>query len=169
MITRSFCFGIATLLWVTAAGAQQPVVNRSWDSVTILLKRGSGVAVTRKDQARFEGSTRRIDAGSITLLFPDTSELTIPVRDVSRVEWTGVRTRRVLLYGVPLGFLIGGTASLLIDNYGPHTDSKGRQTFYPGESFGMGGLFIGIPLGAIIAAALPVGPPLYDAGRNNRP
>lgn len=135
---------------------QQP----SWAALQSRAAAGSRVIVTLTDCARLEGRVARIDPGSLTLTLERGPARHVAARDVARVTRADARRSRVLRYGIPVGALVGGITVLAIDSRSSNPE--------PGEAFAMGAALIGAPAGALVAAAVPVGP-LYDAGPCRRP
>lgn len=134
--------------------AQQSGVNQSWSVLRSSVSPGTPVTVTRLDHSRLEGKLLAIDDRSITV-GPENVRQVVDASNVLRVELAGVRRRRVLQYGVPFGMLAGGLVTMAIDNRSKHPE--------PGQAFAMGAVFAGLPLGALAATAIPLGPPLYEA------
>jgi hypothetical protein len=57
-----------------------------------------------------------------------------------------------------IGTVVGGVTVWAIDSQSSHPSS-------PSEAAGMGAIFVGLPGGALVGAALPIGRPLYEAAQ----
>ena len=151
---------VGDTVWVTQAPQlavekkTEGGINRSWEDLLGSARIGKKITVTLVDSSSMEGKLLAIDAGSITVEQPG-GPRTITAGDVLRVRYAGVRQRHVR-YGMLIGAVVGGLATWAIDSQSSHPSSAG-------EAVGMGALLIGLPVGAIVGAALPVGPPLYGA------
>jgi hypothetical protein len=110
--------------------------------------------VTLADATEVRGRLYSIDSRSITV---EQSEglRTIAAADVVRVRSAGVRRRHVLR-GMLIGSVAGAVGFVVIDQRSTHPSTKV-------EAAALGAVFVGLPVGALIGAALPTGPPLYEA------
>jgi hypothetical protein len=144
----------AAASFARAADAQQPRSVSSWESLAARAPAGTRVTVVRADNTHVDGKIVIIDAAGITIARDD-SRYRVSAGDVLRVTRAGVRRDRVLRYGIPIGMIVGGLVTAAVDAGSSHPET--------GEAFAMGAVLIGLPLGAITAAAIPVGPPLYEA------
>jgi len=151
---------VGDTIWVTEAprfNVRQEAgtgVNRSWDALTGSVETGRKVTVTLMSSTNLEGRLLGIDERSITVEQPGGSRA-IPATEVLRVRYAGVRKRHVL-YGMLVGAVAGGLTLWAIDSQSSHPSSAT-------EAVGLGAVFFGLPGGALVGAALPIGPPLYEA------
>jgi hypothetical protein len=139
------------------SGASGADTNRSWDTLVTTVTIGEKLTITLADMTSADGKLLGIDPRSIRIEAPE-GPRAIAAGDVVRVRHAGVRKRRVL-HGILIGMVAGGLASFAIDQHSSHP--------YAAEAAGMGAIFIGLPGGAIVGAALPIGPPLYEAANAN--
>lgn len=135
-----------------AAGAD-PAVNHSWDTLAGMVEPGRKLVITLVDSTNVEGKLDAIDTQSISIAQPG-GVRTIEVADVLRVRDAGVRKRHVF-YGMLIGAVAGAVGTVAIDHHSSHPEAA--------QAAGMGAILIGLPGGALVGAALPVGPPLYEA------
>lgn len=151
---------VGNTVWVTEApllGVEQKAgagVNRSWDALVGSIKIGKKVAVNLVNSTTVEGKLLAIDERSITVE-QSGKPLVVAGADVLRVRYAGVRKRHVL-YGMLIGAVAGGVTFWAADKLSDSPD--------PYESGAdIGAIVIGLPAGAAVGAALPIGPPLYEA------
>jgi hypothetical protein len=148
-------------LWTTAhACLAAGEVNRSWEELMRSIISSKEVVVTRMNSARVEGKVLSLTAESITVnarvlvsRSPDVFKKMdgeVPRSDVFRVRYAGIQRRHILW-----GLLIGGAVAAAVL---PSTEDR-----HKGEAAVMGALFIGFPIGGVVGAAWPPGPPLYEA------
>jgi len=149
-------------VWVTEAPQLEAEkktgagINRSWDVLVGSVKAGKKVNVTLMSSSDVEGKLLAIDAGSITVERSGAPRV-IAAADVLRVRYANIRQRHVL-YGMLIGAVAGGVAFWAADKASSSPD--------PYESGAdIGAIVIGLPLGAVVGAALPIGPPLYEAAQ----
>lgn len=153
---------VGDTIWVTEAPqltVQQkatPGINRSWDALVGSVRSGRKVTVTLMSSTAVEGKLLAIDERSITVEQSDGPRV-IAAADVLRVRYAGIRRRHVL-YGMLIGAAAGGLTVWAIDRQSSHPSSAA-------EAVGMGAVFVGLPCGALVGAALPIGPPLYESAR----
>ena len=129
-------------------------VNRSWEHLARIIVLGKKVSVTRMNAAVVEGKLIGISADSITVLEQGALQ-TVERGDVFRVRYAGIRKKRAL-WGMAIGAVVGAVALVSVDARSSHPDKKVDAAV-------LGALFLGIGPGAIVGAALPIGPPLYEA------
>jgi len=142
---------LATLfLPVVASGAE---INRSWDTLATTAKAGKKVTVTLMNASSVEGKLLAIDSRSITVQQPGGSK-TIGAEDVFRVRYAGIRKRHAL-YGMLVGMPVGAISLWAIDRNSDKPNAVDAAV--------LGAVFFGLPGGAIAGAAMPIGPPLYEA------
>jgi hypothetical protein len=144
---------LATLFFpFVASGAE---INRSWDTLAGTVKTGKKVTVMLMNSSSVEGKLLAIDSHSITvqqLAGPQTIE----AAEVFRVRYAGIRKRHAV-YGTLIGAPCGAVALWGIDRSSSHPRAV--------EAAVLGALFFGLPGGAIAGAAVPIGPPLYEAAK----
>ncbi|MGE3275087.1 MAG: hypothetical protein AB7O67_08230 [Vicinamibacterales bacterium] len=136
------------------ATAPQDTPNTSWTRLAAQAQVGQKLVITIAGPVDVEGRLLSIDTGSIVLEQADTRR-SIAADNVLRVRRAGVRRRHVII-GALIGWATGAVGAALIDRRSSHPSSTG-------EAAGLGGLFIGLPAGAIVGALMPTGPPLYEA------
>lgn len=140
----------ALFLPFTASGAD---INRSWDTLAITVNTSKKVTVTLMNLTSMEGKLLAIDSHSITVQQP-AGPKTIAAGDVFRVRYAGVRKRHAL-YGMLLGMPVGAISLWAVDR----NSDKPKAV----DAAVLGAIFFGLPGGAIAGAAVPIGPPLYEA------
>jgi hypothetical protein len=128
-------------------------INRSWDGLVGSIKTGKKVTVTLMSSTNVEGKLLAIDAGSITVEQSGGPQA-IAAADVLRVRYAGIRLRHVL-YGILIGSAAGAVGLVAIDQRSSHPGTKV-------EAAVLGAVFVGLPVGAVVGSALPIGPPLYE-------
>ncbi len=149
---------LAACLLLSPIGAMAAEVNHSWDQLVRTVKTGSRLTVARMSSAEVQGKLRSIDDQSMVIEYGGARQ-EIARDDVYRVRLAGRRARRAFL-GMWIGAAVGALVTVAID-------SKSKDP-RPGEAAGIGAIFFGLPGGAIVGAALPVGPPLYEAAAIRR-
>ncbi|HOC24817.1 MAG TPA: hypothetical protein PKJ13_05870 [bacterium] len=141
--------------------AQPPVAGASalmqadsaWETCARSVQTGKKIAVTLADSAAVTGKLLGVDPQSLRIEQAGTTKV-IPAARIVRIRYDGLRTRNTL-YGMLAGLAVGAIATVVIDQNSAHPSSVG-------EAAGMGGFLLGLPIGAIAGALIPVGPPLYE-------
>ena len=136
---------------IAAAGAE---TNHSWNTLVGTVTTGRKIVVTLVNSTSIEGTLAAIDAHSISVEQPG-GPRAIEVADVLRVRYAGVRKRHVI-YGMLIGMAVGAVATVIVDKQSSHPSSTV-------EAAGLGAIFLGLPIGAVGGALVPIGPPLYEA------
>lgn len=126
----------------------------SWDALVGAVTTGRMLTVMLSDATRVEGRLLAIDARSISLERPGGPQV-FEAADVLRVRYASNRKRHVI-YGVLIGMAVGAVASVVIDKQSSHPSSAA-------EAAGLGAIFIGLPVGAVVGALVPRGQLLYEA------
>lgn len=136
---------------VAASGAE---TNRSWDTLVSTVKTGRKISVTLVNATSVEGKLLAIDVRSISVDQPG-GPRAIEAAEVVRVRYAGVRKRHVI-YGMLIGMAGGAVANVIIDKQSSRPSSTA-------EAAGLGAIFVGLPIGAVGGALVPIGQPLYEA------
>ncbi len=156
---RKACrFVLAACLLLWPFGAMAAEVNHSWDQLVRTAKTGSRLTVVLMSSTELQGKLRSLDEQSMVIEYGGARH-EIARDDVYRVRLAGIRARRSAP-GMLIGAAVGALVTVAID-------SKSKNP-HPSEAAGMGAILFGVPGGAIVAAALPVGPPLYEAAAIRR-
>ncbi len=141
----------ALFLSVAVYGAE---TNRSWDTLVGTVKTGKKVVVTLMNSTNVEGKLLTIDLNSISVEQPRGPQV-IEATDVFRVRYAGVRKHKIV-HGMLIGMVSGALTLAIIDKQSSHPSTTV-------EAAVMGAIFFGLPAGAIVGAAVPIGQPLYEA------
>ncbi len=157
MRRKLFRFGLLAAAAMLPAGAGE--LNRSWELAAQILRPGAEVVATTMAGGQVEGKLLSITPDSISIVTSERPDTTLAREDVFRVREAGVRRRHALIGGVigavPLGILTAGAARM----------ASGNSAAVAG---GLGGALMGFGVGAAAGAAVPIGPPLYEASAESR-
>ena len=133
----------------------------SWVALASTIRTGRKVVVTLATQERVEGRVRALDAHAIGIdVAGGVRSLAAP--DVVSIRAAGVKRRHVrygLLLGLAVGWMVG---------WAVHTEDRDSRISGGDQKVAASakGMLIGLSLGAIVGATLPVGQPLYEATRD---
>lgn len=150
---------VLLLAYASLMAAQTPAstfplqTEGAWARFARTVHTGKKIVVTLADSAGVTGKLIGVDPQSLRIAQAGTTEVIAAARIV-RIRYAGLRKRNIL-YGMLAGLAGGAVTTVIVDQSSAHPSSIG-------EAAGMGGFLLGLPIGAIAGALIPVGPPLYE-------
>ena len=135
-------------------GTEAPQAGAAWEAFARTVQTGKRIAVTLADSADVTGRLLSVDPHSLRIEAPSGTQVLEPARIV-QIRYAGLRKRNTL-YGMLAGLAAGAVTTVIIDQSSSHPSTVA-------EAAGVGGFLVGLPLGAVVGALIPVGPPLYEA------
>jgi len=135
------------------SGTPAAQANAGWAVFTRTVKTGKTIVVTLVDSADVKGKLLAVDPDALRIEGSG-SAMVIAASRIMQIRYAGIRKRNVLR-GLLAGWACGAVATVVIDQNSAHPSSVG-------EAAGLGGFFIGLPLGAVAGLLIPEGRPLYE-------
>lgn len=141
---------------VVTSGTYVTQANTGWAVFSETVKTGKTIVVTLVDSADVKGKLVAVEPDALRIEGSG-SAMVIAASRIVQIRYAGIR-RRYVLIGLLAGWACGAVTTVAIDH-------NSAQPSSVGEAAGLGGFFIGLPLGVVAGAAIPAGPPLYAAAR----